>query len=589
MNASASSAAHPMHPLVERAEQMAKEGVNFSRLAFFLGLDIDRYTDGFGRVTPELQEAFYEIEARHIRGRPLDVVQAFQWLVGQTGGKVRDPLVLPANDLPIWHHYLNEEPGPELRKKLLRGQTASEAWQQFPFSEIHFPHPNPPAQVDVLIIGGGLSGAKVAYDLSGDVEAGRRSVAIIDSGLEKAASFRNGGLIESKPENFLGTYEGLLNERAKYIRLTRPYLVESKVQALAQEQTEWIYRWGKANFEQVMKASREGIRSLAMMNGWTRQAMNKKEEQALREEAQEGKKLGLHFEFMEADRFSQEFNVRSEFGAIVSVDSGAYHPGRYVTGLLKRVMERGVELHTHTQATSLQRDPNGGWIVETSHGTIRAQKVVVMTNAWTRELLPELGRHVAPFQSHVGDWTHVALPSNSRYWWGGFTSHFGDSYGRPLSETTYVDSVDTARVTYHVGGGVDTPVENLQHLDRNLGVLNTISKTLADRFPGTAGQPPIVFSTGWMAFSPDRIPFIGLLEPDLYVQVSSGGYGGFWTQEGAALIAEHIRTGKWGELYREEFLSPQRFLNGTALNPIGRAFSNDHTCATLLGNIKRGE
>ena len=95
---------------------------------------------------------------------------------------------LPPDDTPYW----------------LRGERPLAGFRSRPALE---------GEVDVLVIGAGLTGASAAYHLAG---RGAR-VAVVDAGdPANEASGRNGGNFELVPENSVGEYRGLVAERAKF-------------------------------------------------------------------------------------------------------------------------------------------------------------------------------------------------------------------------------------------------------------------------------------------------------------------------------------------------------------------------------------
>lgn len=562
------------HPLYQAAIQMASGEVTPAGIDFFLGQTIDRFTDASGRALPELQSVLEAIETDFIEGKTTAVVAAFQRLVAQVGGKVRGAIVLPQDDVPYWTLHLETPADDQLKRKLLRGQSTKEVAQQFPFAEFHST-PELSAEADIVIIGAGLTGTNVAYHLNREAPQGTRIV-ILDSDLLKAASFRNGGNFEPVPENFLGDYEGLARERQKYIQLTRPHLSENQALELAKEQSNWILKWCASNVKQLQAMfSENGIHAFALKNGWLRMAETSAEELALKTEVERAQKLGLEFEFWPCDRIRSELKIPAKFGGSMAKNSGNYHPGRLITQLLRLLIQRGVQLHTHTPVQRISNAENGTYRIETERGSINARKVVVGTNAFTRDLLPQMASAIHPFQSHIADFEHVALPSENPIVFATLTWNLGDGYAHFRRETVGRDAQGTQRGMYHVGGGRDLPIEDPHHVTPQPEVLQSIVSNFNSLFPETKGQPPRRFWTGPMGFTPDRIPLVGEYRPGLFLSAGYNGYGGTWSIQAAYETAQLVLHGRGTALYEERFLSPHRFENGTAVNPLGRSFMND--------------
>lgn len=574
------------HYLKIMAQNLIKGSLNPKSVSYYLGQRIDSFTDAFGRVTPELQQALYAIEDEIFQNADQDSIKEFQRIVARVGGKVHGKILLPKEEVAFWQLNLADVVDEQLREKLLIPQDQAEILQQFPFAEFHT-HTKLSEEADVLIIGAGLTGANVMYHLLDAVKKGLR-VVIVDSNLADAASFRNGGNFEAMPESFLGEYKGLREERVKYLRLTRAYLSEEQIQAMATEQADWMLKWCASNVSHILAMidSKE-VNPLASPNGWLRMAETADEESALKAEVEQAQKLGLEFEFWDKERIQREFKIPAQFGGRMAVKSGNYHPGRLITQLLKLGINAGVEFHSKTKVTALERDGDLH-VVKTSFGTIKAKHVVIGTNGFTRELLPEMAPVIHPFQSHIADWEHVPLPSADPSALATWTWNLGDGYGHFRWETIYIDGKKQLRGMFHIGGGLDSPVTSisLTELQRNPEVFETLIANMNQKHPATKGQPPSRFSTGIMGFTPDRFPVVGALAKNLWIAAGYNGYGGSWSLHAAYEIAQMILTGSGSPLYNPAFLSPTRFFDGTAMNPLGRPFANDDACAIALSKKK---
>ncbi len=579
-------AGSPTDALIQSLQQMIQGEYNEKTLAFYLGQSIDRYTDSHGRVTRELQEVLYWLEREAIETAPLDTQKEFQRIVARVGGKVRGKILIPEDKFPFWLRDLHLAADSKLMSRLREAGNSDEIMAQFPFAEFHS-QKSLSTEADVVIVGAGLTGANVMFFLLDAIRKGLR-VIVIDSNLADSASFRNGGNFEAMPESFLGDYEGLREERVKYLRLTRPYMNEDEIQKMATHQAEWILKWCTANVQHVMDHyQKDGIEAFANPKGWLRMAETAAEEAALRAEVESAQGLGLEFEYWSKERIQEELKIPAKFGGRMALKSGNYHPGRLVTQLLQKGLEAGAEMHLGTRVLS-QKKVAGGYEIKTSFGTVKTKHLVAGTNAFTRDLIPELAPVIHPFQSHIANWEHVRLPSKSPAASATWTWNLGDGYGHFRWETIYANGKFENRGMFHIGGGRDIPANStrISELNRDPEVFESIVANINEKLPETQGQPPTRFWTGLMGFTPDRFPLVGALDTNFWIAAGYNGYGGSWSLHAAYEIAQMIQNGKGSELYNENYLSPHRFFNGSALNPLGRAFANDDPCAVALAKKK---
>ncbi|KJY01221.1 hypothetical protein TI39_contig299g00003 [Zymoseptoria brevis] len=84
--------------------------------------------------------------------------------------------------------------------------------------------------------------------------------------------------------------------------------------------------------------------------------------------------------------------------AVYEWPAGSVHPAKLAGWLLRECVERGVGLWTHCAAKKVERDADGGggWIVTTTRGRVKAEKVVHCTNAYAAYLLPQWKDFLTP-------------------------------------------------------------------------------------------------------------------------------------------------------------------------------------------------
>ncbi|MDY7231668.1 NAD(P)/FAD-dependent oxidoreductase [Hyalangium rubrum] len=503
--------------------------------------------DAHGRVTPALQELLYTVESTFRSRFDASAAAAFQSWVARMGARMRGPITLPEEETPYWQLLPN--PLADFRST-----------------------PRLPEEVDLLIIGAGLTGASAAYHAVELARAGQR-VAVIDmADPASQASGRNGGNFELIPENFLGPYEGLVRERFKYLQAVYPDCDEATLQEQADRQARLVVDFGKRNSRRFTQlVTQEGIDCDFSPLGWLRIAETAEEEAALAGEVALVGDEDL-LVYWSKEKIFAELGLRAYFGGRCAPRSGNYHPRKFVCGVLQKAIARGVGLYTRVRVDNVVTGAGPDPIVCTAEGDIRARRVIVATNAFTSHLFPELEK-IECYQSQILNLEHV----EDRLKGMTVTEKKGDLYYNFPQATRYVDDQNVRRGMLHVGGGLDRPAPAPEDLQRSNAVLGLVKAGTDRRFPDTRGQPPSRVWTGPMAFTPDRMPAIGFFrrtgaDPrSLIVAAGFNGYGGSYCVEAGYTAVELARTGQVPPEVPEDVFSPQRFQVQLPLFPLSPA------------------
>jgi glycine/D-amino acid oxidase-like deaminating enzyme len=364
-----------------------------------------------GRAGPALARKLREIERQGSftrRARRL-----FQDLLGRLGVVSADTIDLPADAQPFW-----------LREghPLAGYQSAAEF----------------PAATDVAIIGAGLTGASAAYHLADAVRERGLRVVILDRGDPATeASGRNGGNFGLLPENSVGIYEGLSRERLLFLERRYRHLPKEVLHAESERQASLVLGLSLRNRGRLAAIiHRERIDCDFAPRGWLYLAHSEPEEQGLCDEVTLAAQHGQRIELWSRRRIKEEFGFRTDFLGRYIPGDGTYHPFKYVCGVLLAALQRGVELYTRVRVQSIESQGPDRHCLLTDRGMLQARRLVVATNAFTRELLPKLHairpRHSqimltehAPDRArgalrHLGLWTGLLQPATgSRARWPG--------------------------------------------------------------------------------------------------------------------------------------------------------------------------
>ena len=116
-----------------------------------------------------------------------------------------------------------------------------------------------------------------------------------------------------------------------------------------------------------------------------------------------------------------------------------------VQGLVERLVDRGLQVHTNTPVNSLTDAPNedGLWTVFTPRGEIKARKLVVCTNGYTSAILPQYSNKIVPVR---GVCSHISSPKGKQ------TPHLINTYSIRFDALKYDYLIPRADGSIVVGG-----------------------------------------------------------------------------------------------------------------------------------------
>ncbi len=126
----------------------------------------------------------------------------------------------------------------------------------------------------------------------------------------------------------------------------------------------------------------------------------------LQERAREhAEEFGEPVRFVPREALSGEIGSSVWHGGLVFDRTGGLQPARFHAGLVRLALDAGAAIHDRTAVTSLTDrgagHHGGRFLLETQRGSVRADEVIVTTNAYADGLLPELARRVLPIGSFI--------------------------------------------------------------------------------------------------------------------------------------------------------------------------------------------
>jgi glycine/D-amino acid oxidase-like deaminating enzyme len=111
--------------------------------------------------------------------------------------------------------------------------------------------------------------------------------------------------------------------------------------------------------------------------------------------------VGVTSTVVPRERIREEIGSDAYFGGLLVEGSGLLHPGRYFAGLATAADRAGADLHEGVRASSIRKQADGRFVVETSRGAVLARDVFVATNGYTDGVVPALRRRIIPIGSYI--------------------------------------------------------------------------------------------------------------------------------------------------------------------------------------------
>jgi glycine/D-amino acid oxidase-like deaminating enzyme len=237
-------------------------------------------------------------------------------------------------------------------------------------------------------------------------------------------------------------------------------------------------------------------------------------------------------------------------------------------------MAKGVQLYTGVHVQKISNTRPGFIVIETSEGSIKADQVIVATNAFTPLLFPELSA-IECYPSQILNLEHVKNKLNGMT----ITENCGDIYYNFPASKAYAQDDDHSMGMLHFGLDSTQPIQHLSDLNRDENKseleFQQMMSLIHERFPDTKQQPPSRFWRGPMAFTPDRTPVIGFMfskqpphlnQKEVIIAAGFQGYGGSYCTQAGYIAAQMALTGEVQEDAPEDLFGTTRFLDSKFLS-----------------------
>ncbi|MFD0738190.1 NAD(P)/FAD-dependent oxidoreductase [Lysobacter koreensis] len=365
-------------------------------------------------------------------------------------------------------------------------------------------------QVAVCVIGGGFAGLNTALGLA---ERGVRDVAVLEAQeVAFGASGRNGGFVFggfSRGEDALLRELGPQRARALYAGTTDAVeLIRRRVStyAIDCDHREAGVIW--ANWFRDPEVLRARQRLLA-------------------------EHFGVHWEWMPKARMRELVHSARYHDGLFEPSALHFHPLQYARGIAAAAMSRGVAIHEHSPAITLERS-GAGWRVRTPEGEVEAAQVVLACGGYLAGLRRKVDAGVLPIATYVmvtqpldGRLAEVLSTQAAVY-----DTRFAFDYYRPLPDTRLL------------WGGRISVLERSPEAVKRL-----LYRDLLKVFPQLDGVRIEHAWAGLMSYARHQMPQIGRIDEGLWLAQAFGGHGVAPTTFAGEVIASAIAEGdrRWQE------------------------------------------
>ncbi|MBN9045897.1 MAG: FAD-binding oxidoreductase [Rhizobiales bacterium] len=211
---------------------------------------------------------------------------------------------------------------------------------------------------DVVIVGGGFTGLSTALHLA---EKGVRAVVLEGVEIGYGGSGRNVGLVNAgmwvMPDDLPGVLGQKYGDRLLDVLGNAPKLV-----------FEIIEKHGIA-----CEVEKQGTLHCAVGESGVRELQNRYAQWVSR---------GANVKLLDARETEAKVGTRAYAASLLDLRAGTIQPLAYARGLAHAAIAAGAQVFTASPVTGAE-EQNGKWLVRTAQGSVRADWVVVATNAYT--------------------------------------------------------------------------------------------------------------------------------------------------------------------------------------------------------------
>ncbi|MGP7819698.1 NAD(P)/FAD-dependent oxidoreductase [Niallia sp. 01092] len=358
---------------------------------------------------------------------------------------------------------------------------------------------------DVLIIGGGMSGALCSYVLSEEL----LDVVLVDK--RKVA-------------------HGSTSANTGLLQYCNDIMLHEFVERIGEEQAVRFYRLcfeAIKNLQSVAEALKKDVQFKARKSLYY--ASNQNDVTKLKKEYDMLKKHGFRVEYLEEKEIEKIYGFKKP-AALISEGDAEVNPQMFVTELIQEAYRRNVKVYEHTEVTEAGFE-NGYWKFVSEKGMIFAKKVIYSTGyeeiLFAKKKGGELNR----------TYTIVTSPVPSFRCWEDQCLIWETKRPYFYMRTTFDGRI--------IAGGLDEkPIEAPSDPKVLSKYGEKLLKMVLEHFPNEKINADYVYGATF-GESADGMPFIGE-HPDkknIYYNLGYGGNGAIYNMFGATILKELMLNG----------------------------------------------
>ena len=283
-----------------------------------------------------------------------------------------------------------------------------------------------------------------------------------------------------------------------------------------------LQRFGQDLGERLIRAAGEGadlvfglierhrIACAAVRNGLIFAAHTPQALTGLRRRAEFWRSRGVTLPILDPASTAEAIGGGAYWGALIEPRGGTIDALAYLRGLASAACGAGARIRAGSRATTLARD-GAAWRLNTAHGSARADKVLLCTNAYTDDLWPGLRRSILPLRLYQLATQPMPEHLLRRILPG----------GRALTDTRRLVS----GVRVHPSGRIHVSGDGPPFGPERQPDYEVSTRRLLTLFPQLGSIEWAFHWSGWVAMTGDQVPHLHELAPGVLAGLGYSGRG----------------------------------------------------------------